>query len=117
MLRIPPAEPMLRMLPALPMLRMLPALPILRMLPALSRHPIERKLSRLQRLKPLTGFETGPRLYIARKMIGRFLLGALAFLAIGYSAWFITWYSGVQSGHGSPLPPPPYSSVLVEQAK
>jgi hypothetical protein len=50
-------------------------------------------------------------------MIGRFFLGAIAFLAIGYSAWFITWYSGVQSGHGSPLPPPPYSSVLVDQAK
>jgi len=117
MLRIPPAEPMLRMLPAEPMLRMLPALPMLRMLPALSRLPTERKLSRLQRLKRLTGFETGPRRYIARKMIGRFFLGTLAFVIIGYSAWFITWYAGVQSGHGSPLPPTPYSSVLVDQAK
>jgi len=50
-------------------------------------------------------------------MIGRYLLGMLAFVIVGYSAWFITWYAGVQSGHGSPLPPPPYSSVLVDQAK
>ena len=116
MLRIPPAEPMLRMLPALPMLRMLPALPMLSRLPALSRLPTERKLSRLQRLYPLTSFRALGRLSIP-VMIGRFVLGALAFMVIGYSAWFITWYSGVQSGHGSPLPPPPYASVLVDQAK
>jgi hypothetical protein len=112
MLRIPPAEPMLRMLPALPMLRMLPALPMLRTLPALSRLAIESKLSRLQRLYPLTSFRTLSRLAI-QVMIGRFFLGALAFAVIGYSAWFITWYSGVQSGHGSPLPTPPYANVVV----
>src|ERR1700716_3230506 len=117
MLRIPPAEPMQRMLPALPMLRMLPALPMLRTLPALSRLPIERKLNRLQRLYPLTSFAPPPRLYIAPPMIGRFFLGALAFMVIGYAVWFITWYSAVQSGHGSPLPPPPYSSLLVDQAQ
>jgi hypothetical protein len=46
-------------------------------------------------------------------MIGRFFLGALAFIVIGYSAWFITWYSAVQSGHGSPLPTPPYANVIA----
>jgi hypothetical protein len=112
MLSIPPALPMLRMLPALPMLRMLPALPMLRMLPALSRLPIERKLSRLQTLCPLTSFGRLSRSSI-QVMIGRFLLGTLAFIVIGYSAWFITWYSSVQSGHGSPLPTPPYANVIV----
>ena len=116
MLRIPPAEPMLRMLPALPMLRMLPALPMLRMLPALSRLPMERKLSRLQRLNPRTSFRCRPRLYIC-KMIGRFILGALAFLIIGYSAWFIAWYSGTQSGNGSTLPAPPYAGVISDMSK
>jgi hypothetical protein len=112
MLRIPPAEPMLRMLPALPTLRMLPALPMLRTLPALSRLPIERKLSRLQRLYPLTSFRPLMRLSI-QVMIGRFFVGTLAFIVVGYSAWFIAWYSGVQSGHGSPLPTPPYASVVA----
>jgi hypothetical protein len=105
------------MLPTLPMLRMLPALPMLRMLPALSRLPTERKLSRLQGLYPLTSFGTLPRLYIARIMIGRFLLGALAFLIIGYSAWFIAWYSGTQSGNGSTLPTPPYANVVAGMSK
>jgi hypothetical protein len=49
-------------------------------------------------------------------MIGRFVLGALAFLVIGYSAWFITWYAGIQSGHGSTLPTPPYSNLIVAQS-
>jgi hypothetical protein len=48
-------------------------------------------------------------------VIGRYLLGALAFLVIGYSAWFIAWYSGTQSGHGSALPPPPYANVIINQ--
>jgi hypothetical protein len=47
-------------------------------------------------------------------MIGRYLLGALAFLVIGYSAWFIAWYSGAQSGHVT-LPEPPYANVVVNQ--
>jgi hypothetical protein len=50
-------------------------------------------------------------------MIARFFLGALAFLVIGYSAWFIAWYSGTQSGNGSTLPTPPYAGVLVSQSK
>ncbi len=49
-------------------------------------------------------------------MIGRFLLGALAFFVIGYSAWFIAWYSGTQSGNGSPLPKPPYANLIVAQS-
>ena len=116
MLRIAPAEPMLRTLPALPMLRMLPALPTLRMLPALSRLPMERKLSRLQRLNPRASFRCCPRLYIVR-MIGRFVVGALAFLLVGYSAWFIAWYSGTQSGNGSSLPTPPYAGVISDMSK
>jgi hypothetical protein len=46
-------------------------------------------------------------------MIGRFFVGTLAFIVVGYSAWFIAWYSGVQSGHGSPLPTPPYASAVA----
>lgn len=48
-------------------------------------------------------------------MIARFFLGALAFLIVGYSVWFIAWYSGTQSGNGSPLPPPPYANVIANQ--
>jgi hypothetical protein len=117
MLRMPPAEPMLRMLPALPILRMLPALPMLRMLPALSRLPIERKLNRLQRLCPLASFGSDARLYIARNMIARYFFGALAFLVVAYSAWFIAWYSGTQSGNGSTLPTPPYANVIAGLSK
>jgi hypothetical protein len=47
-------------------------------------------------------------------MIGRYVLGALAFFVIGYSAWFIAWYSGSQAGH-SALPPPPYANVVANQ--
>lgn len=113
MLSIRPAEPMLRMLPALPMLRMLPAEPMLRMLPAQSRLPIERKLSRLQRLRPATNFDFRPRLYICTpEMIVRVFVGAILFLVIGYSAWWIAWYAGSQSS-GSSLPEPPYANLIV----
>ena len=111
MLRTLPALPMLRMLPAEPMLRTLPALPMLRMLPALSRLPTERKLSRLQMLNPFASFPTKPRLSIPR-MIARFVFGALLFIVVGYSAWWIAWYSGTQSGNGSKLPTPPIAHVL-----
>jgi hypothetical protein len=111
---MPPALPMLRMLPAEPILRMLPALPMLRMLPALSRLPTERKLSRLQMLSPFARFRINPRLSIPR-MVGRFVFGALLFLVVGYSAWWIAWYSGTQSGSGSTLPTPPYANVIANQ--
>ena len=51
------------------------------------------------------------------EMIGRFVLGALAFLIVAYSAWFIAWYSGTQSGSGSPLPAPPYAGVISDMSK
>lgn len=46
-------------------------------------------------------------------MIARFFFGALLFLLVGYSAWWIAWYAGVQSNHGSTLPEPPYANVLT----
>ena len=114
MLSTPPALPMLRMLPALPTLRMLPALPMLRMLQALSRLPTERKLSRLQMLNPFASFRAKRRLSIP-SMIARFVFGALLFIVVGYSAWWIAWYSGTQSGNGSTLPTPPYANVIANQ--
>jgi hypothetical protein len=105
---------MLRMLPAEPMLRMLPALAMLRMLPALSRLPTERKLRRLQMLSPFASFRAQPRLSIP-SMIARFVFGALLFLVVGYSAWWIAWYSGTQSGNGSTLPTPPYANMIANQ--
>jgi hypothetical protein len=58
-----------------------------------------------------------PPAFIHLQMIGRFILGALAFLIIGYSAWFIAWYSGTQSGNGSTLPAPPYAGVISDMSK
>jgi hypothetical protein len=58
-----------------------------------------------------------PSAFIHLQMIGRFILGALAFLIIGYSAWFIAWYSGTQSGNGSTLPAPPYAGVISDMSK
>jgi hypothetical protein len=65
---------------------------------------------------PPTSFRGSPRLFIY-EMIGRFVLGALAFLIVGYSAWFIAWYSGTQSGNGSSLPAPPYAGVISNTSK
>ena len=48
-------------------------------------------------------------------MIARFVFGALLFLIVGYSAWWIAWYSGTQSGNGSTLPTPPYANVISNQ--
>ena len=47
-------------------------------------------------------------------MVGRFLFGALLFCVVGYSAWWIAWYSGTQSA-GSTLPAPPYANLIVDK--
>jgi hypothetical protein len=47
-------------------------------------------------------------------MIARVFVGAILFLVIGYSAWWIAWYAGSQSS-GSSLPEPPYANLIVAQ--
>ena len=47
-------------------------------------------------------------------MFGRVVGGAILFLFVAYSAWWIAWYAGIQSG-GSSLPAPPYANVIAGQ--
>ena len=47
-------------------------------------------------------------------MIGRFIAGAILFLFVGYAAWWIAWYAGIQSS-GPSLPAPPYANVIAGQ--